>query len=77
MFDKANLNKLSKTGIWGIFALDMMLVVALAKIFKDWQGDDQIVFKWAILALFIISVLIVPFIYLACKYIDRRINPLG
>jgi short subunit fatty acids transporter len=70
------IQKLAKYGSAGVLIADMLAVVALVKIWSGW-GDgkispqDENIFRWGTIILFIISIIIVPFVYRELKTTDE------
>ena len=69
---------IQRLGPLGIFVVNMIFVLVLAYICANWEGTSPNIRKFlqiSIILLAFISVLLLPFLYLVFKYIDRIINP--
>jgi len=69
--------RISSCGTAGIFLADMGSVCALVRTWSGWgdtSPNDKMIFRWATVILFIVSVIIVPFVFVYCKKIDEALE---
>lgn len=66
-------SQLSRYGTAGILLADMAAVCTLVKTWSVWgnnKPEDDAIFRWATMILFVVSVVIVPIIFTYCRRID-------
>jgi hypothetical protein len=69
--------RLSVYGTATILIADMTSVCALVRTWKTWENvsiNDNTIFRWATALLFVVSVVIVPIVYIYCSKIDASLS---